>query len=63
MNPTPTRPASTIKEFQERYKVNRGSIYNWAKTEGLKLTKIGPQATRILAEDEAAWLASRPRVS
>ena len=62
MTPTTTRPASTIKEFQERYRVNRGSVYNWAKSGELRLTKIGPQATRILPEDEDAWLARRREV-
>ncbi len=59
MNPEDLPPCSTVREFQERYGVCRASVYNWAKRQGLKLTKIGPQAARILKEDEEEWLARR----
>ena len=48
----------TIDQFAERYQVSRATAYRWSRQGKLKLTKIGPKATRILEQDEAAWRAS-----
>ena len=63
MNTESKRHGLTVKEFQERYKVSRTTVYYWAKRNGLKLTKIGPRSTRIMREDETRWLASRQGVA
>jgi predicted site-specific integrase-resolvase len=47
----------------DRYGVSRPTVYRWSRQHGLKLTKIGPNCTRILHEDEARWLAGRQGVA
>jgi len=56
MQPEKARTAYTIAEFCQKYKVHRSTFYRNLKR-GLMppVVKIG-SATRILAEDEEAWL-------
>jgi excisionase family DNA binding protein len=49
--------AKTIKQFSKDWNISRPTIYRLAASGRLKLTKIGG-ATRILADDEAAFASS-----
>lgn len=63
MSPATARQGSTVKEFMDRHGVSRPTVYRWSRECGLKLTKIGPNCTRILHEDEERWLASRRSIT
>lgn len=56
--------AKTVNEFASAYRLGRTKIYSLAREGKIKLTKIG-KSTRILADDEANFVASlsaKPKV-
>lgn len=56
MTATP-ESASTVAEFCTRHRINKATLYRMAKRGELRLTRYGQRMTRILASDEADWLA------
>ena len=51
-------PPLTVDEFAAKWKVSKATVWNWIAAGKLVARKIGPNTRRILAEDEAAWLAA-----
>ena len=56
---TQEQTALTIADFCAKYRINRATYYRNAKVGRMpRSIKVG-SATRILIEDEAAWLAKQ----
>lgn len=55
----PSKRASTVEEFAQRYGLCKQTIYNQARAGRLKIRKVGKRSV-ITAEDEKAWLESLP---
>jgi excisionase family DNA binding protein len=53
--------ASTVREFCERYRLSRTTVYHLASSKQLRVVKVRGKSL-VLAEDEARWLASLPEV-
>jgi predicted DNA-binding transcriptional regulator AlpA len=52
-----TDTALSVPQFARKYGVGESTVWSWIAQGFLVSTKLGPQVTRILPEQELAWLS------